>query len=179
MTYFLAFFIFSFFGWVLEIIFAFLRTKEIQNRKTMKFLPLCPVYGIAATMLLFISKLIPKNIILYFIIGVLICSFVEYFFNEFFKISFKIKLWDYSTSKYNLNGNITLNFSLIWGLFSMILMSFADEIISFLIFFPSTITFFLLFLFTIDFFESMYLFKKRDIAYVQSYCSVMTENEKS
>ena len=87
MTYFLSFFIFSFFGWVLEIIFAFLRTKEIQNRKTMKFLPLCPVYGIAATMLLFISKLIPKNIILYFIIGVLICSFVEYFFNEFFKIS--------------------------------------------------------------------------------------------
>lgn len=61
----------------------------------------------------------------------------------------------------------------------MILMSFADEIISFLMFFPSTITFFLLFLFTIDFFESMYLFKKRDIAYVQSYCSVMTENEKS
>lgn len=145
----------------------------------MKFLPLCPVYGIGATILLLIKPVLPQNKLIYFLVGLILCSAVEYFFNSFFKTAFNIKVWDYSNSKYNINGNISLSYSLIWGLMSMIVLNFAENILSFLSLFPNLVTFFLLFCFTIDFFESMYLFKKYEIKLIKKYCMVMDTNKKA
>lgn len=170
MTYFLCFFIFSFLGWILECIFAYFKTKRFQNRKTMKYLPLCPVYGISVSIMFFINNFIGKNLIFNFILGLIVCTSVEYSFNAFFKNFYRIKFWDYSGEKLNLRGNICVNFSLIWGIFSMILLSFSQNLMVFFSFFPNYITFFLYFCFIVDLFATLYFLKKEDIEKIKFYC---------
>ena len=136
----------------------------------MKYLPLCPVYGIGAVLLIMIKPILNNNLILYFIAGVVVCSAVENLFNDIFKTAYKIKFWDYSDNKFNYNGNICLSFSIIWGFVSILLLSASDAIIIFLKGFPNTITFFLLFCFVLDLTDSLYFFKNSEIKSIQVFC---------
>ena len=136
----------------------------------MKYLPLCPVYGIGAVLLITIKPILNNNIILYFIAGIIVCSAVENLFNDFFRTAYKIKFWDYSDNKFNFNGNICLSFSIVWGLISIILLSVSDSIILFLKGFPSIVTFFLLFCFVLDLTDTLYFFKNAEIKSLQAFC---------
>ena len=177
LTYFLCFFIFSFLGWLVECIFSLIRTGKISNRKTMIYLPLCPVYGISVTILFAFKPFLLNNFVLYFIAGFIICTTVEYLFNEFFKKTFSIKLWDYSNLKLNLNGNICLSYSIIWGVLSTLILYFYPKIISYLSAFPKIISYFLLFIFILDLIESFYYFKHGAINSIKSFCPVADENK--
>ena len=126
----------------------------------MKYLPLCPVYGIGAVLLITIKPILNNNIILYFIAGIIVCSAVENLFNDFFRTAYKI----------NFNGNICLSFSIVWGLISIILLSVSDSIILFLKGFPSIVTFFLLFCFVLDLTDTLYFFKNAEIKSIQAFC---------
>ncbi len=136
----------------------------------MKYLPLCPVYGIGATLLILIKPILNNNILLYFIAGVIICSAVEYLFNDFFKNAYKLKFWDYSDTKFNISGNVCLSFSVIWGLIAVLLLSVSDWIIIYLANFPAMITFFLFFCFVLDTIETLYFFKKAEINKIKVFC---------
>lgn len=173
LTYFLCFFIFSFIGWIIEIIFHYLKTNQFQNRKTMKFLPLCPVYGASITLLFFIKPALKYNKLLYFIAGFVICTTVEYLFNSFVKEKFNLKFWDYSDSKFNLQGNICIEFSVIWALISSVLLHFYDDIMLFFYNFPDVISVAFALYFTVDLFETYYLYKNNEIGYINKFCPVV------
>lgn len=155
---------------MVECLFNLFVTGKFLNKKTMKYLPLCPVYGIGAVLLIMIKPILNNNIILYFIAGVIVCSAVENLFNGFFKTAYKIKFWDYSDAKYNFNGNICLSFSVIWGLVSILFLSISDSIMIFLANFPNIITFFLLFCFVLDLVDTLYFFKSSEIKSIQFFC---------
>ncbi|MBQ7128828.1 MAG: putative ABC transporter permease [Clostridia bacterium] len=175
MTYFLCFFFFSFFGWILEEIYYFLKNKKFINRKTMKFLPLCPVYGFAVTIVLLNKPLLFNSKILYFSFGFIICSAAEYLFNSFFKEKFNLKIWDYSKNILNLQGNICITYSLIWGFLSLIILNFSEKILFFFSAFPNILTYFLIFLFINDLLESYNLFKNNTIKQINIYCQAIKE----
>ena len=69
MAYFWYFLFYSFFGYLLEKLFARVTQSERQVRKCFLLLPLCPVYGLAMTALLLIGAERIDNIWALMVIG--------------------------------------------------------------------------------------------------------------
>ncbi len=117
----LLFFIYSFMGWVWEVILSIFEHHKLINRG---FLigPLLPIYGCGGfiatvffTGLLDKSDTLIENIIYIFICTTIICSILEYFTSWFMEKLFHTRWWDYSKIPFNLNGRICLFCSLGFG----------------------------------------------------------------
>ena len=110
------FFIFAFIGWVGETIFCYV-TEDVLMKRGFLYAPICPIYGYGALILMVYldkSKSQHKYIKLFFMF-ILIFSIFEYLTGFVLEALFSARWWDYSDSKYNLNGRITVLNSLIWG----------------------------------------------------------------
>ena len=112
MKYLFIFMIMSLIGFILELIY-----RSFVSRKFIKpgFMqgPSLPVYGFGGLILSLISniKILPNYylniLILSFIAGILLTG-IEYLGGIIMLKLFKIKLWDYSQTKLNINGLICL-----------------------------------------------------------------------
>ena len=105
--YIMLFFIYSFIGWLIEIILSLFSEKKLINRG---FLigPYIPIYGIGSVLLTIILSNISNNIILLFFITLLICGSLEYLTGFVLEKLFNLRWWDYKQFKFNLNGRICL-----------------------------------------------------------------------
>lgn len=113
-TCFLLFFIYSFIGWILEVIYSLYDDKKFVNRG---FLigPYCPIYGLGSVLILVLLKDFAHHPVTLFINGVVICSVLEYFTSFIMEKLFKARWWDYSNRKFNLNGRICLETMIPFG----------------------------------------------------------------
>ena len=118
---FLLFIIYSFLGWVVEVTKVSIKEKKIVNRG---FLigPLCPIYACGAVLITWLTKKYENDFFILFILSVIICSVVEYFASYILEKVFKVKWWDYSDRKYNINGRITISNLLGFGLLGVIVL---------------------------------------------------------
>lgn len=118
-TYFWIFFIGSIFGFIYESILSYFQLGYVINKQELVFGPFMPVYGIGAIFLFYISKRV-KSVTMTFILSFFIGSFVEFFYSLLQENLFGTLSWDYSASPFNLQGRITLIYSLGWGFLSII-----------------------------------------------------------
>ncbi len=109
------FFIYSFLGWSLEVIFAMYVERTFVNRGFL-FGPICPIYGFGALILIGSLRNVKGNKILKFIIAVISFSVFEYIVSYILEILFNQRWWDYSNDILNLNGRISILYSLVWGI---------------------------------------------------------------
>ena len=122
--YFLIFIIYSMTGWLLEVISTYPDTKCFVNRGFMVG-PYCPIYGKCALLMIFLLHPF-KKIYTIFIMSVIICSIAEYITSYVMEKLFKARWWDYSKYKYNLNGRICLQNSLLFGVLGVVLIKFIN-----------------------------------------------------
>lgn len=118
-TYFWIFFIGSIFGFIYESVLSYFQFGYIINKQELVFGPFMPVYGIGAIFLFYISKRV-KSVTMTFILSFFIGSFVEFFYSLLQENLFGTLSWDYSDSPFNLQGRITLIYSLGWGFLGII-----------------------------------------------------------
>lgn len=118
-TYFWIFFIGSIFGFIYESILSYFQLGYVINKQELVFGPFMPVYGIGAIFLFYISKRV-KSVTMTFILSFFIGSFVEFFYSLLQENLFGTLSWDYSASPFNLQGRITLIYSLGWGFLGII-----------------------------------------------------------
>ena len=118
-TYFWIFFIGSIFGFIYESILSYFQFGYVINKQELIFGPFMPVYGIGAIFLFYISKRV-KSVTMTFILSFFIGSFVEFFYSLLQENLFGTLSWDYSNSPFNLQGRITLIYSLGWGFLGII-----------------------------------------------------------
>lgn len=117
--YILYFFIFSVCGWILETLFSFIVLGHFTNRGFL-YGPLCPIYGWGAIILIvFLSNYKDSDIKL-FIYSAVIFSVFEYFVSYLLEALFKEHWWDYTADFLNLNGRISIFYSLAWGFIAII-----------------------------------------------------------
>ena len=109
------FVIYSFLGWICEEIFCVVSTHEFVKRGFL-FGPICPIYGYGAIILLFLLKDYKNKPVKLFFLSAIIFSVFEYITDFFLQALFSTKWWDYTGQFLNLNGRITLSFSLVWGI---------------------------------------------------------------
>lgn len=113
------FFIFSFLGWVTEVIYTAAIKKQIVNRGFLAG-PLCPIYGFGMLLIILLLYRFDKSddlpMIWIFIMGLILCSSVEMLGGFLLEKLFNLRWWDYSAEPLNINGYVCLKFSIFWGL---------------------------------------------------------------
>ena len=126
------FYIYSFIGWCAEVCVATLRRKKFINRGFVNS-PLCPIYGFAGmAIMIFLPELV-NNPFFLFLGGFLICSVLEYSVGMLLEKIFHQKLWDYSDKRFSLGGYICLQYSLLWGVLTVIAMLFVNPFLCMLL----------------------------------------------
>lgn len=127
--YFYSFIIYSFIGWVTEVLYHIYKMKNFVNRGFL-YGPVCPIYGGTAVILIFFLTPYSNNEIVIFFGGALIASIIEYITGYAMEELFHAKWWDYSNEKFNLKGYICLKFSIFWGFMSLIFIKYVNPNIS-------------------------------------------------
>lgn len=116
----LYFMLYSFLGWICEVVYCSIPAKKIVNRGFLAG-PYCPIYGFGALIILFLLHPFKVNPPLLFVFAVIATTLLEYVTSWAMEALFGIRWWDYSNKKYNLNGRIYMQNSLIFGALGVIL----------------------------------------------------------
>lgn len=123
------FFIYSFFGWIWETSYKSIQQRKFINRGFLNG-PWLPIYGFGALIILFVTLPYQENHVLVFLLGAIFASIFEFFVGYGMEKLFHARYWDYSHLPLNIKGYIALPISLVWGLFSLILVNIIDVPIS-------------------------------------------------
>lgn len=113
--YLILFFIYSFIGWVWETTYCSIIEHRFINRGFLHG-PLCPVYGFGGMIVMYLLKPIANTWLLLFLTSIFLLSVLEYFTSWILEKIFHTKWWDYSKTKFNLNGRICLKSSVCFGI---------------------------------------------------------------
>lgn len=119
----LLFFFYCFCGWVWESCYVSLCQRHWVNRGFLQG-PVLPIYGSGAIIILFVTLPVEQNLWLVWLLGMLAATALEYVVGAAMEKLFKVRYWDYSKHKFNLNGHICLTSSIAWGFFSILLVRF-------------------------------------------------------
>lgn len=116
------FLIYSFLGWVLEVVYNAVKSGKIVNRGFLNG-PLCPIYGVGMVcLMMFLNSIDPftaaedTNVFVLFGAGFLFGSAVELIGGWILDKLFHMRWWDYSKQPFNIKGYVCLGFSLLWGI---------------------------------------------------------------
>ena len=113
--------VYSFLGWIAEVVYVFATTRHLQNRGFLTS-PFLPIYGVGAILLILAVLPYVDNPFVVFIACVVITSALEFFTHLVLDKVFHIKLWDYSNRPFNLQGRICLQNSLLFGGLGLLLL---------------------------------------------------------
>ncbi len=119
----LLFFFYCFCGWVWESCYVSLCQRRWVNRGFLHG-PLLPIYGSGAIIILLATIPVAQDLRLVWLFGMLAATALEYVTGDVMERIFKVRYWDYSNQKFNLNGHICLSSSIAWGFFSILLVRF-------------------------------------------------------
>nr|WP_296422228.1 putative ABC transporter permease [Pseudoramibacter sp.] len=115
------FLIYSFLGWVVEVVFHAVHQGRIVNRGFLNG-PVCPVYGFGVLAVFAVAWAVgrssPEHLPLWqlFLVGMVFATLVELIAGWALDKLFHTRWWDYSDKPLNLGGYICPEYSLIWGL---------------------------------------------------------------
>lgn len=151
---FLLFIIYSFLGWIVEIIDIYVLYGKIINRG---FLigPYCPIYGVGALIITFVLTDYKDDLLVLCVMSMFFCAVLEYFTSYVMEKIFKTRWWDYSDRRFNLNGRISLFETIGFGILGIVVVYVLNPLfINLLTSIPqmvtTTIAFVILFLFLLD-----------------------------
>lgn len=120
--YVLLFFIYSLIGVVAEIIFGLIVDHRI-NGVAYGFLvvPIMPIYGFGAAFILFMHRYLRHPIVL-FVGSVLAMTLLEFISHWLFQTLLGIQFWDYSNKAFNIEGRVSLDSSVAFGVAAVLLV---------------------------------------------------------
>ncbi len=125
----LLFFIYSFLGWILEVLYVWKITeKKLYNRGFFN-LPVIPIYGFGSIFIITLFSDLNINVFIKFILIVISTSLLEYLTSLIMEKLFHLRWWDYSKRKYNINGRICIRNSLLFGIAGLVLLQINPYIV--------------------------------------------------
>lgn len=110
-----SFLTYGFLGYLLEKVYALVTRSRHTVRKGYLLLPVCPVYGLAMLAVLALPPDMTDTFWRLALYGGLTATAVEYAVHFCCDRLLGVMLWDYSSTKMDLNRRVCLPFALIWG----------------------------------------------------------------
>lgn len=126
--YFLIFIIYSFLGWVMEVIGKLIEKHKFINRGFLVG-PVCSIYGWGCILMYFLLNKYQDNLFVLFVLSIFVCSILEYFTSYFMEKIFKTRWWDYTRRKFNLNGRICLETMIPFGILGCLVIRVINPIL--------------------------------------------------
>ncbi|MDD6306680.1 MAG: putative ABC transporter permease [Clostridiales bacterium] len=119
---------YSFMGWIAETSVATIKNKTYVNRGFVAG-PFCFIYGMAeVTLTVFLQDLRNSGMFL-FLGSMIIATVIEWFAGKILERMKYVKWWDYSHKKFNLDGYVCLQYSLLWGALGFLTVKYANDLI--------------------------------------------------
>lgn len=116
------FFIYSFAGWLMEVIYVSIDNKKLCDRG---FLigPICPIYGVSSVALTLLLGKFQHDYMFVFLASTILCTSFEYLTSFIMEKLFKTRWWDYSTEKFNINGRVCLKNAFAFGILGTLVVT--------------------------------------------------------
>ena len=122
------YFVYSFLGWVGETVVATIRGKKFANRG-MAAGPFCFVYGTASVLMAVGFTDMRNQPVTLFVACMMAATVVEWLTAKLLEKLHRRKWWDYSGKKFNLNGYVCLQYSVLWGLLGMASVLWGNDLL--------------------------------------------------
>ena len=120
--------IYSFLGWVGETVVATVKDKRFANRG-MAAGPFCFVYGTTGVLLAVGFTDLRTDPVYLFFACALAATIVEWLTAKLLERLHRRKWWDYSGKKFNLNGYVCLQYSLLWGVLGTVSVLWGNDLL--------------------------------------------------
>lgn len=131
MLYFLTLcFLYSFLGFLLEVAYSRLLRQPSQGKKSLLFLPLCPVYGLGAAAILHMPAPLLSHPLLVFVAGGLLATLIEYAAGLFYLAVGGVRFWDYTNQPCNISGLICPLYTFFWGILALVVVYGLDPLLA-------------------------------------------------
>lgn len=123
------FYWYSFLGFLLEVAFARAARHPKRDRKCLILLPLCPVYGLGACLILWLAPL-GNGPLWVALSGGLAATAAELALGAFYRYALGVKFWDYEGIPGSVGGLVCPAFSLCWTALALLLVYAVHPIVS-------------------------------------------------
>ena len=120
--------VYSFLGWVGETVVATIKGRQFTNRG-MASGPFCFVYGTAGVLLAVGLADLRTNWLALFAGSFLIATVVEWVTAKFLERMHHRRWWDYSSKKFNLDGYVCLQYSVLWGVLGAVSVRWGNDLL--------------------------------------------------
>ena len=125
------FLIYSFLGWIFEAVVGTIKNKRFTNRGFSTG-PFCPVYGVAAVVMqITLADLVESPVFLFIGCGIQ-ATVIEWFTGKLLERLNRHKWWDYSNKKWNFDGYICLEYTLLWAVLGAAAVRYGNTFFLFL-----------------------------------------------
>ena len=120
--------VYSFLGWVGETVVATIKGRQFTNRG-MASGPFRFVYGTAGVLLAVGLADLRTNWLALFAGSFLIATVVEWVTAKFLERVHHRRWWDYSGKKFNLDGYVCLQYSVLWGVLGAVSVRWGNDLL--------------------------------------------------
>lgn len=160
--WFLLFLLYSFFGYIAELISCSITLKKIVLNRGFLIGPYLPIYGVGSLIMVWFLSRYENDLLVLFIMGAFYCTLLEYLTSLIMEKIFKLRWWDYSNRKLNLNGRVCLSNAILFGLGGIVVVRIIHPFLSWIVYLlPNYVTIwlgiFLFIIFVLDVIESCYI----------------------
>ncbi len=124
-TYILLFMSYAILGWIIEVVLKYIEFKRLINRG---FLigPWLPIYGFGALLITLLLQKYQGDPFPLFALSMIICGTLEYLTSYILEKIFRARWWDYSTNKFNINGRVSLNTMIPFGICGVLIINYLN-----------------------------------------------------
>ena len=110
------FMIYSVVGYVLEVIYVSITENRFAISRGFLIGPYLPIYACGALSMVILLNKYRDDAYVLFAMGLIMCSILEYVTSYVLEKLFRLRWWDYSNLKFNINGRICLLNSALFGI---------------------------------------------------------------
>ena len=127
-TFCVIYLVYSFLGWVGETVVATAKGRRFTNRGVASG-PFCFVYGTAGVLITIGLNDQRTSLAALFFGSMIYATVVEWLTAKLLERIHHRRWWDYSDKKFNLDGYVCLQYSLLWGLLGMAAVRWGNDLL--------------------------------------------------
>lgn len=126
---FLIFFFYSVLGYLIEVLSCTLLCNKLTLSRGYLIGPYIPIFGFGAVCMVSFLDKYKDDILTLFILSVVVCLLLEYLTSLLLEKIFKLRWWDYSDKRFNINGRICLENGIRFGLGGVIITKYFNPLL--------------------------------------------------
>ena len=125
----LMFLFYSFFGYLVEIAYCSYDAKKPICNRGFLIGPYLPIYGSSVVLMYILLYKYQEDPFVLFVMCCFICSVMEFLTSLILEKIFKVRWWDYSHIKFNLDGRICLYNTVLFGIGGLLIFYLFNPLI--------------------------------------------------